>query len=295
MSGLVAPEAPQPSPAAWHAGAAGWEGLVAGFVRSELYKQSPDFRGFAERIAPFGDEVRHGAWIRVAQDAPTIMGRTRAYLEALAASPARDSLAWYWLTGEFDRGGLVLHVVGEGDDWTPATVERERRHLGTIVDEGGRPPLEMEIVDETVEAAHAQAEARLGAAFTAADESIVCAAADLVTEEAAAETPGQALAAIERSLPPGAEILTNDLVQASRTRRVVVVGGERPNLEPDEHVAGQRLVRAAEKGFLGLGKKPGRYELTIASAATVRIAYRRKAVVRYTLYRRTLMEGAAAG
>jgi hypothetical protein len=126
-----------PSGSAWYAGAAGWEPLAKAFVARELTKPDPDYRSLAAHLAAYSSSERHAAWIDVAQEAPTRMGRTRAYLEALHNDPDPTSVAWGWLDGDFDLMGRVEQVIGSGDARTPATVEAQRERLGSIIDAGG--------------------------------------------------------------------------------------------------------------------------------------------------------------
>jgi hypothetical protein len=126
-----------PSGSAWYAGAAGWEPLAKAFVARELTKPDPDYRSLAAHLAAYSSAERHAAWIDVAQEAPTRMGRTRAYVEALHNDPDPTSVAWGWLDGDFDLMGRVEHVIGSADARTLATVETQRERLGSIIDAGG--------------------------------------------------------------------------------------------------------------------------------------------------------------
>jgi len=108
-----------PSGSAWYAGAAGWEPLAKAFVARELTKPDPDYRSLAAHLAAYSSSERHAAWIDVAQEAPTRMGRTRAYLEALHNDPDPTSVAWGWLDGDFDLMGRVEQVIGSGDAERP--------------------------------------------------------------------------------------------------------------------------------------------------------------------------------
>jgi hypothetical protein len=126
-----------PSGSPWYSGAAGWEPLARVFVERELTRRDPDFRSLADQLAACSAAERHAAWIGVAQEAPTRMGRTRAYLEALHNDPDPTSVAWGWLDGDFDLMGKVEHVIGPADARTLATVEAQRDRLGSIIEAGG--------------------------------------------------------------------------------------------------------------------------------------------------------------
>jgi hypothetical protein len=118
-------------------GAAGWEPLVRAFIRRELSKPEPDYMSLAIRLAGSCAEERHEAWIRVAQEAPTRLGRTRAYIEALHNDPDLTSVAWSWLSGDMDLMGRVEHVIGPRDARTLSTVDAVRGRLGSILEFGG--------------------------------------------------------------------------------------------------------------------------------------------------------------
>lgn len=124
--------------APWYAGAAGWEPLSRAFIGAELGTPDPDYGSLAARLANYSAEERHAAWIRVAQEAPSRMGRTRAYVEALHNDADLTSVAWSWLDGGLDQMGKVEHVIGPRDARTMATVDAVRRRLGSIVEFGGR-------------------------------------------------------------------------------------------------------------------------------------------------------------
>ncbi len=118
-------------------GAAGWEPLARAFIRRELPKPDPDYMSLAIRLAGSCAEERHAAWIRVAQEAPTRLGRTRAYIEALHNDPDLTSVAWSWLSGDMDLMGRVEHVIGPRDARTLSTVDTVRGRLGSILELGG--------------------------------------------------------------------------------------------------------------------------------------------------------------
>jgi hypothetical protein len=129
--GLPAPDAP------WYAVAAGWEPLARAFIWRELGKPDPDFRSLADQLVAYSAAERHAVWIGIGQEAPSRMGRTRAYLEALHNDPDPTSVAWGWLDGDFDLMGRVEHVIGPDDAHTLNTVEALRQRLGSIVEVGG--------------------------------------------------------------------------------------------------------------------------------------------------------------
>jgi hypothetical protein len=143
-----------PSGSPWYSGAAGWEPLARVFVERELTRHDPDFRSLADQLAAYSAAERHAAWIGVAQEAPTRMGRTRAYLEALHNDPDPTSVAWGWLDGDFDLMGKVEHVIGPADARTLATVEAQRDRLGSIIEAGGG-----ELADAAAKAAAPQQKA----------------------------------------------------------------------------------------------------------------------------------------
>ena len=129
--GLPAPDAP------WYAVAAGWEPLARAFIWRELGKPDPDFRSLADQLVAYSAAERHAVWIGIGQEAPSRMGRTRAYVEALHNDPDPTSVAWGWLEGDYDLMGRVEHVIGPDDAHTLDTVEAVRDRLGSIVDVGG--------------------------------------------------------------------------------------------------------------------------------------------------------------
>jgi HEAT repeat protein len=89
--------------ATWSAGANGWEELATAFVRLEIEKPHPDYKGLAQALEKFSAAERHGAWIRVAQEVKDKTDAMRCYLEALYNDPHPHSIAWDWLSGEYDK------------------------------------------------------------------------------------------------------------------------------------------------------------------------------------------------
>jgi hypothetical protein len=130
------PDSSQNEPA-WYEGAVGWLPVSRAFIDRELGKPEPDYRSFADRLADYSAAERHAGWIGVAQSAPTRMGRTRAYIEALHNDPDPTSVAWSWLDGDFDLMERVEHVLSPDDEHTPAMVETVRNRVGSIIDLGG--------------------------------------------------------------------------------------------------------------------------------------------------------------
>ncbi|HEY1167893.1 MAG TPA: hypothetical protein VGE81_02765 [Candidatus Limnocylindrales bacterium] len=147
--GLPAPDAP------WYAVAAGWEPLARAFIWRELGKPDPNFRSLADQLVAYSAAERHAVWIGIGQEAPSRMGRTRAYVEALHNDPDPTSVAWGWLEGDYDLMGRVEHVIGPDDAHTLDTVEAVRDRLGSIVDVGGadRPGADTDTTEKAQPAA----------------------------------------------------------------------------------------------------------------------------------------------
>lgn len=125
-------EISQPEVAAeppWFAGASGWEELATTFIRLEIEKPNPDYRGLAQRLEKSSAAERHGAWIRVAQEVKNKTNAIRCYLEALYNNPDPHSVAWDWLSGEYDKDMNILTPDGPK---TRETVAKLRRQYGPI-------------------------------------------------------------------------------------------------------------------------------------------------------------------
>lgn len=116
----------------WFTGAYTWEQMVKAFIRLELPKPSPDYRGLNERIQNFGAAERHGVWIWVAQKAENKSDKMRCYLEALYNDPDPASLAWDWLSGKYDP---AMNILARSSPKTPETVKALREKLGPILEQ----------------------------------------------------------------------------------------------------------------------------------------------------------------
>jgi hypothetical protein len=176
--------------AAWYDGVSGWLPLSRAFIDRELGTPEPDFRSFADRLASNPAAERHAGWIGVAQSAPSRMGRTRAYVEALYNDPDPTSVAWSWLDGDFDLMERVEHVLSPDDEHTPAMVETVRNRIGSIVDFGGNDMTAEQ--SASVSAAGAPAEQPPAPAT----EEVAVAQAEAVTQPAQEAHPAQS--AVER-------------------------------------------------------------------------------------------------
>ncbi len=113
----------------WFAGASGWEELATSFIYLEIEKPNPDYRGLAQRLERSSAAERHGAWIRVAQEVKNKTDAIRCYLEALHNNPDPHSVAWDWLSGEYDKDMSILPPDGQK---TRETVAKLRRQYGSI-------------------------------------------------------------------------------------------------------------------------------------------------------------------
>jgi HEAT repeat protein len=123
---------PQPevaAKAAWSAGANDWEELATAFIRLEIEKSHPNYKGLAQALEKFSVAERHGAWIRVAQEVENKTDAIRCYLEALYNNPHPHSTAWDWLSGEYDKDMNILPSDGPK---TRETVARLRHQYGPI-------------------------------------------------------------------------------------------------------------------------------------------------------------------
>ena len=225
-------------------GAAGWEPLARAFIRRELPKPDPDYMSLAIRLAGSCAEERHAAWIRVAQEAPTRLGRTRAYIEALHNDPDLTSVAWSWLSGDMDLMGRVEHVIGPRDARTLSTVDTVRGRLGSILELGGGDLDEgTDSVAEPEPAAAAQPEPK-GAA-----EPEPKPAAEPESKPAAAARPKPAAAA--RPKPAAAAAAEPEPVAAAEPEPAPVA----PDPQPAAAVA-QPTQPAASTPASGPGPSP---------------------------------------
>jgi hypothetical protein len=188
--------------------AVGWEALAEAFIRLELSEPGPDYKSFAEKIRSCSAAERHGAWIRVAQEAPTKMGRTRAYLEALHNDPDPNSVAWSWLDGRMDPADTVEHVLGPDDPHTLATVDGLRDRLGSIVSKGGldlpaqKPDPQPAPKPAAEPVAQPEAQPVAEPAAQAAAQPVAEPAAQAVAQPIAAQLPGAAPAWTPTHLVP---------------------------------------------------------------------------------------------
>lgn len=107
-----------------------WDKIAKDFILSEVDKEKPDFKAFSKRLKPFSADERHGAWIHVAQ-ALRDKGRKEeaamCYLEALHNQPVSSSIAWGWLTGEYDQD---MKLLPPDVPRTRETIEKLRREHG---------------------------------------------------------------------------------------------------------------------------------------------------------------------
>jgi hypothetical protein len=233
-------------------GAAGWEPLARAFIRRELPKPDPDYMSLAIRLAGSCAEERHAAWIRVAQEAPTRLGRTRAYIEALHNDPDLTSVAWSWLSGDMDLMGRVEHVIGPRDARTLSTVDTVRGRLGSILELGGGDLDEgTDSVAEPEPAAAAQPEPK-GAA-----EPEPKPAAEPESKPAAAARPKPAAAA--RPKPAAAAAAEPEPVAAAEPEPVAAAEPEPAPVAPDPQPAAavaQPTQPAASTPASGPGPSP---------------------------------------
>ena len=199
-----------PTEAPWYEGAVGWLSLSRAFIDRELVKPDPDYRSFADRLAPYSPAERHAGWIGIAQSAPSRMGRTRAYIEALHNDPDPTSVAWSWLDGDFDLMERVEHVLSPDDEHTPAAVEALRNRVGSILDVGGAdmPMPAAEAPTEAEPAAEAEPASGPDVAQLAAAEAAAMSEAERAAEAPSgpeAEEPVDAAEAPSGDVSPAAD------------------------------------------------------------------------------------------
>jgi tetratricopeptide (TPR) repeat protein len=115
----------------WAAGASTWEQLAKAFIHSQIQQPNPDFQGLNERLQPLPPAERHGAWIRVAQEFwknhPDLA--VGCYVEALANDPDPNSVAWGWLSGQYNP---KLKVLEASQPHSVNTVEKLKKRYGII-------------------------------------------------------------------------------------------------------------------------------------------------------------------
>jgi HEAT repeat protein len=113
----------------WFTGTNTWQELVTAFIRLESEKPSPDYRELAQRLEKFSAPERHGAWIHVAEKLENKTDTIRCYLEALHNDPDPSSIAWDWLSGQYDE---EMGVLPPDSPRTRRAVEKLRREYGPI-------------------------------------------------------------------------------------------------------------------------------------------------------------------
>lgn len=116
-----------------------WDTIVKTFIMSEINKEKPDFKTLSQRLQKFSAEKRHVAWIHVAEalfDRGDKVKGIKCYIEALYNYPNPLSLAWGWLSGEYDRDAHTpIRLLSPDAPKTRETVEKLRREYGSIVGE----------------------------------------------------------------------------------------------------------------------------------------------------------------
>ncbi len=112
-----------------------------------------------------------------------------------------------------------------------------------------------------------------------------------VSIECEAQTADSAFEELERQVPSEAVVLEREVIRRPSQRTIVVEAlDERmardlatSEKQDDEQVDAMELTVEGKKGILGIGKKPDRYEVQLAKRAQVRLTYREKAQVSFTI------------
>jgi hypothetical protein len=110
--GLEMPQPPRPaSIPAWVEDAQTWDRIAEAFISSQVATKAPDFKGFAEMVAPYDGKRRHGAWHSVAFAFLKSGDRRTAsqcFVEALLQDTDPDLSSTAWRKIELPQEGPEL-------------------------------------------------------------------------------------------------------------------------------------------------------------------------------------------
>ena len=123
-----------------------------------------------------------------------------------------------------------------------------------------------------------------------------------VSIEGEGDTAEAAFVELEKQVPSEAVVLERDVIYPAGQRTIVIeavdeqtareLAGQK--IHSDEEFDEIKLLVEGRKGVLGLWKKPNRYEVRISYRACVKLTYREKAKVRFTIGPKGLMEAVKA-
>lgn len=144
--------------------------------------------------------------------------------------------------------------------------------------------IRIEIEAETLEKARRVLKSQVGPGSFLVAEQIV-AHGGKQAARASAPTTAAAFAQAHARVPAGAEIVSEQEVVAPGRRSVTVEALDGPRaaalvksqLGSTESAGEPQLLRRGRKGLLGLGRRPGRYEVEIIQPSIVEITYKRQA------------------
>jgi hypothetical protein len=145
----------------------------------------------------------------------------------------------------------------------------------------------IEIEADSLEVAQRLIKARMGqGAFLLSDEILTHGGRH--TARASAETTERAFAVAQARLPVGAEVVEQREIVPAGRRTVTVDAHDdaaaalaaRAQLGASETAEPPRLVAAGRRGWLGWGRRPGRYTVDLVQPSIVEVTYKRSARLR---------------
>lgn len=116
--------------------------------------------------------------------------------------------------------------------------------------------------------------------------------------QATGRTPEKAFAKLQKRIPPGAEVIDREVLQqpSQRTMEIVAFDAKAAKesaemkIQDYESIKKIELFKEGSKGFLGFGKKPHLYQVSVSQKSQVEMTYKEKAKVHFTVAQKTLIE-----
>jgi hypothetical protein len=145
----------------------------------------------------------------------------------------------------------------------------------------------LEIEADSLQSARQQAKAQVPAGLYMLSETILCDGKESRVK-AVADSASAALEKARKEVPEGAEIVSEkELVPASHKSIEVEAFDEqaatslaKQKIDSTARIEGIMVKTAGSKGFLGMGKKPSLYQVTVFQPSVAEARFRRKAKIR---------------
>ncbi|MDD5542343.1 MAG: hypothetical protein PHX83_04145 [Acidobacteriia bacterium] len=144
----------------------------------------------------------------------------------------------------------------------------------------------LEVEADSIERAREQVIPQIPSGFSIVNEKVIQ-SSDVVTVRAYADDSSSAFVKAMAKVPEGAEVIERKEIVAAEQKVLGIdaftEAEARNGVKSDVVIQNVKLTSLGKKGFLGIGKRPNRYEVTVLRQAGVEIRYQRKLKMAFRL------------